>query len=163
MPSGPTILTSMSRNPPSATSNMRPIFVPDFACEAKMKDFQVCSQSHLIKKAFFCMSIYCDKICFYTGHESQARYHPSYRSLHHSENYSCEADQVNRIIHTVTLLASTSPLSLPASPIARPRHWAASQRTSALPLLNIIKTGFTLALYRSTLTWPPFIGGEADS
>ncbi len=32
LPSGPTIRTSMSRNPPSATSNMRPIFVPDFTC-----------------------------------------------------------------------------------------------------------------------------------
>ena len=150
MPSGPTILTSISRNPPSATSNMRPIFVPDFTLEFKMRGFQVCSKIHLIKKAFFCMSIYCDKICFYTGHESQARYHPSYRSRHHSENCSFEDDQVTSIIHTVTLLALISSSSLPASPNARPRHWAASQRTSAVPLFNINGTGQGLALYTST-------------
>merc|ERR1712117_675488 len=34
-PSGPSILTSMSRNPPSATSNISPIFVPIFTLSKK--------------------------------------------------------------------------------------------------------------------------------
>ena len=53
--------------------------------------------------------------------------------------------------------------SVPASPPVRPRHWAASQRTSAVPLLNIARTGRTLELYTRTLTCPPLIGREADS
>ena len=53
--------------------------------------------------------------------------------------------------------------SVPTSPPVRPRHWAASQRTSAVPLFNICRTGRTLALYTSTLTWPPPIGREAAS
>ena len=66
LPSGPTILTSMSRKPPSATSNMRPIFVPDFTWKRNV--YGILDESgYLIKKAFFGMSIYSDKIGFYTG------------------------------------------------------------------------------------------------
>ena len=77
LPSGPTILTSMSRKPPSATSNMRPIFVPDFTWN---RDVERVSdvKGYLIKKAFFGMSIHCDKISIHTGQQSQTCHQPSY-------------------------------------------------------------------------------------